>query len=69
VNIGTLSEPWSAKSVKPNCGDVGKSVLTARLPIGIYDYKAICGDKTITGEVEVTEQGVWWWSWGDSSDF
>jgi hypothetical protein len=57
VNIGTFSEPWSAKSVKPNCGDVGKSVLTARLPIGTYDYKAICGDKTITGEVEVTAQG------------
>jgi hypothetical protein len=57
VNIGTLSEPWSANLVKPNCGDVGKSVLTARLPIGTYDYKATCGDKTINGKVEVTAQG------------
>jgi len=56
VNIGTLSEPWSAKSVKPNCGDAGKSVLTARLPIGTYVYKASFGDKVITWEVEITSQ-------------
>jgi hypothetical protein len=53
VNIGSLAEPWSNKSVKPNCGDVGKSVLTVRLPIGTYEYKATCGDKVITGEVRL----------------
>ena len=57
VNLGTLSAPWSEKSVNPNCGNTGNSVLTARLPIGSYKYKATCGDKNINGEVKVTQEG------------
>ena len=57
VNLGTLSAPWSEKSVNPNCGNTGNSVLTARLPIGSYKYKATFGDKTINGEVKVTQEG------------
>ena len=57
MNLGTLSAPWSEKSADPNCGNTGNSVLTARLPIGSYKYKATCGDKNINGEVKVTQEG------------
>lgn len=56
VNLGTLSAPWSEKSVDPNCGNTGNSVLTARLPVGSYKYKAICGDKTLINEIKITQE-------------
>ena len=57
VNIGTLAESWKDRSNDPGCGSTSKSVLTNRLPIGKYTYKATSGDKTITGEVNVTAEG------------
>jgi hypothetical protein len=56
-NLGTLHEAWLDIEKIPSCGNAGKSVITARRPIGKFTYKAVSEKLTLQGEVEITREG------------
>jgi hypothetical protein len=56
-DVGLLSLPWLDLEKRPSCGNTGESVVTARLPIGKYKYKAVSDKTTFEGEVEITREG------------
>lgn len=55
--FGTLTKYFSDPSFVPDCGDTGDAMVTVRLPVGTYTYKAICGKSQWTNTFTITREG------------
>jgi hypothetical protein len=55
--FGTLTKYFSDQNYIPDCGDTGDAMVTARLPVGTYTYKAVCGKLQWTNTFTITREG------------